>query len=541
LRTPWLDVAVAGGLAAMALLLALPTFGPTTIWRDDAWTALTIKTEGVSEFFLVAANAPGFAALLKGWVGLVGFDEWKAQLVPLLFAVATPALFYGILVWRGLERVAAAAGAFLLAVSPEFLVHAARLKQYTLDTFCVVGLLGLAWWLLDDVKSARRWRVVAAGGIVALVLSSPSVLFLVAALGTGLIGLWLEDRSRLRVALPPIAVAGACTVLWWLLVLRPAVSPTLTSYWEASFVPIDNGPKDAAIASVVAARRFLEGAVAIREAEAALVLFAGAYLVVLWRRALLGLLLLAPLGIAFVLAMLEIAPLGTGRTDIYLYPAVMAAVAVAVDALAREARRATGIAVVASAGLLLLNTPTPVYPIDDVAPLVAEVEARSSAADAIVAYPLAAFQVALYTNLPINFSRSDETATGFRLRSPRENLSLPTESWQRDPLNFASAIKRVRKANDSVWVIVTARDDTIVFPTAPPGASATEQFVHYREASALPFRLRAIRDAFAVGDGPKARSITVERYVDRLMRNAGYRKVGPVSLRTDASLTHWRR
>jgi len=538
----WLDVSITALLAATTLFLILPAFGTSTLWRDDAWTTLTMKTGGVSEFFLVAANAPGFAAMLKAWLAAVGFDEWKAQLVPLVFAVATPPLLYIVLVRRALGRVGAATGALLMAVSPDFLTNAARVKQYTLDAFCVVCVLGLALWLLDDVTSAKRWRTLAVGGVAALVFSSPSVVFLVAALGTGLLGLLMQDRTRLRVALLPVAAAGTCTALWSFLVLRPAVTPALTLFWEAAFVPLDDGPRQAVIATVVTARRFVHGAISISQAEAAAAVLAGAYLIVLWRRALLGLLLLAPLAIAFVLAVLKIAPLGTGRTDIYLYPAVMAAVAIAVDTLAKRARRATGIAAVAAVAALIVSAPRPAYPLDDVAPLVAEVEARSTPADAIVTYPFASYQFALYTKLPLDVSRTNVTATGFRLRFPQGNIFVPTESWPRDALNFAATMERVRRRHDSVWVIVSAKGDPVAYPAARPGASGTERFSAYREEYALPFELRALRQAFA-GDHVPAnlRQTTVQQYVDRLMRRAGYRRSTPSRVRAGASLTHWQR
>jgi len=83
--------------------------------------ALLTKRDGLPEFCLVGVTAPGFAGLLKGWLALVGLDESRAQLLPLLFAVAAPALLYVILVRRGVMRVAAWFGANLFAISPAFL------------------------------------------------------------------------------------------------------------------------------------------------------------------------------------------------------------------------------------------------------------------------------------------------------------------------------------------------------------------------------------------------------------------------------------
>ncbi len=542
LHGAWLDVAIAGVLAATTLVLAVPAFGTSTLWRDDAWTALTIKTDSVSEFLLVAVNAPGFSALLKGWLAVVGFDEWKAQLLPLTFAVATPPLLYIVLVRRGLVRVAAASGGFLLAVSPEFLTHATRVKQYTLDAFVVVCLLGLSWWLLDDVTSARRWRLLALGGGIALVLSSPSVVYLAVGLGTGLLALLREDRLRLRVALAPIAAAGVFVALWYLFVLRPAVASALTLFWQGWFIPLDEGLKQALIGGIVAADRFLEGTISLENVEVLALLFAAAYLVALARRPFVGLLLLGPLAIAFVLAMLELAPIGTGRTDSYLYPAPLAAVALAVDALARRARLATAVAALAGAVALLILAPTPTYRLDDVSPLVAEVEARASPQDAIVTYPLAGYQYALYTSQTVDFRRTDATATGFRVGVRRKSGFVLTEAWPRDTLLFAAAIADLGRTHDSVWVVVPAPNDRAVLPPASRGATKFQQFRHRWEAFALPFGLRAIRRAYGLESvPPELRDLTIQEYVGRVMHEAGYRRTEPALVRTGASLSHWRR
>jgi len=476
----------------------------------------------------------------RPWLVLAGFDEWTAQVIPLLFAVAAPPLLYIVLVRRGLERVAAAMGGLLLAVSPGFLGHATRVKPYTLDAFVAVCLLGVAWWLLDDAASGRRWRLLAVAGGIALVLSSPSAVYLAAALGTGLLALARRDCSQLRVAFAPVAAVCAFAALWYVLVLRPAVSPALTLFWESAFVPLDDGPRETVLATIVAVQNFARGAISIREAEPAVAIFAVAYGVALWRRPFVGLLLLAPLAIAFVLAMLEVAPVGTGRTDIYLYPAPFAAVAVALAALARTARALANVVALASAASLLMLAPKPAYPLEDLAPLVATLEANLSSSDAIVTYPFASYPFALYTTLPVDFTGTDVTATGFRLHVRRQNTFVPTESWPRDPLNFAVAVDRLEERDDSVWVLVGSTPDPIIYPTPGTRASGLERSRGRREVSAFPFGRRAIRQAFG-DDVALPRGVTLPQYVDRVMRNAGYRKAAPTLVRTEASLTHWLR
>ncbi len=156
--------------------------------------------------------------------------------------------------------------------------------------------------------------------------------------------------------------------------------------------------------------------------------------------------------------------------------------------------------------------------------------------------PLASYQFDLYTTLPIDFRGTDATLTGFRVDVRRKNTYVPTEAWPRDPLHFAETIARVRRRHNSVWVIVTPTREPLIPTLAPQGASDRDRFRHRWEAFMFPFHIQALRQGFGIaGVPPQLRMITLQQYVDGVMRRAGYRRAGTPVVRPLASLTHWRR
>lgn len=500
---------IAGLLGVTALVAYVRALGPSSLWRDDAWVALVTKADGLAEFRLVAVTAPGFSALLKGWFALVGFDEWKAQLVPLAFAVAAPALLYLVFVRHGIGRLPAATGALVLLAAPQVLIQSTRLKQYTLDELVAVCLLALTWSLLEHVTSRRRWWTLALAGIAAFVLSSLSVVLLATALAVCLVALLRTDRSQPAAALVPTASAAAFAVAWWLVVLRPAVSTGLELYWTENYVVLDHGLEEAARSVVRVCSGFVRRSSSVGLAVTPFLL--GAFVVTFRRERMLGVALFAPLVAAFVLAVLHAAPFGTGRTDIYLYPALATAVAIAVHSAAGAAggrRFLVPIAFAASVlllGLGVARTPDR-YPIEDVRPLVAHVEARARPSDGIIAFPLAAFAYGLYASSPVDFVRNEAAATGFSLRLGRPGAFVTGETYPHDLEHFAALARRA-SGRPVLWTVVSSPAQTV--------------------------------DALGEVD-PSRRDQTIEQYVAGILRSRGYR--GQTILRTDGGvLVRWQR
>jgi hypothetical protein len=312
--------------------------------------------------------------------------------------------------------------------------------------------------VLERRDDGRRWWVFAGVSLAAAVLSSAAIVFVVSGTVVATIALWRAHGARaLRVALLPAGVLAAFLAGWWALVLRPANNPKLHDFFAGRYVTLDEGPGTAYAESARAVKRVLTEAIAL-PGGLVLVLVLVAAAVALWRRPAVGFLLLVPLGVALVLAALDTVPLGTGRTDIYLFPALAMLVAVAFDELGRVFLPAAIAVALALGGLWIVGRDTPRrYPHEDIAPLVRQIDAASSPADAILIYPHANFAYGLYTSEPIELVESDNYATGFQVRVLRPHVFLPDPHW-RDPSMYAPTIERI--AQDTVWFVAThARKD----------------------------------------------------------------------------------
>ena len=161
----WVDLAFVLALVGVAAALRATRLPAPGLWHDDAWVGVVNRADTFEEIRLVGLTSPGYTFLLKGWLSLFGFTELNAQLPALVLGIATPPLAYGLLVWKGVHRVAAGTGALLLAVSTVHIRYSDRVKQFTLDGVVSLGLIAVFWWLLDDVRSARRWGWAALAAV----------------------------------------------------------------------------------------------------------------------------------------------------------------------------------------------------------------------------------------------------------------------------------------------------------------------------------------------------------------------------------------
>jgi Dolichyl-phosphate-mannose-protein mannosyltransferase len=454
-RTPaltWVDVAFVLALAGVTVALRATRLPAPSLWFDDAYVGLVTKADTFEEIRLVGLTSPGYAFLLKGWLTLFGFTELNAQLPALLLGVATPPLVYGLLVWRDVQRLAAGMGALLLAVSEVHIQYSDRVKQFTLDGVVSLGLIAVFWWLLDDVRSARRWSAAGLASVGAGLLSTPSFILVTAGFGVSFGLLLVRHRSAYRAALLPTAVTGVFGLVWLVLVVRPAINAPLHDFWGSYYISLD-GPTAAFGDAGLLLQRLIERAVAL-PTGAAVLLVVLATSVVLLRRPVLGLFLVTPVLIAVVLAAAELAPLGGGRIDVYLYPGLAVIVALALDEVAGISRLALAAICAALVGLFAVSyTPADVYPQQDLEPLVAHVQREASPSDGILVYPHASFGFGLYTTWPVDLEPSETWATGFDVRVGRPNVYTPT-NLSRTPLAARAAVREATRLHDRVWFVV---------------------------------------------------------------------------------------
>jgi hypothetical protein len=138
------------------------------------------------------------------------------------------------------------------------------------------------------------------------------------------------------------------------------------------------------------------------------------------------LLVVGPLAVALVLAAAQEAPLGTGRTDIYLYPGLAMAIGLAVDELAGISARLTAAAVAVAVLVTAVSfDPAVAYPKRYARPLVDELNRSAAPSDAILVRPSDDFAFGLYSRWPVTFFRSHDIEPGFVVRVKRNRLFFP--------------------------------------------------------------------------------------------------------------------
>jgi hypothetical protein len=443
------DVLVAIAIAAAAAWLRRRQLGPPSLWLDDAWPALVSKV-GWIHVPEVGLTAPGFAAILKLWLDVTGFTATKAQSVAFTFGIAGPALIWLLCIARGLGRPAAALATVILVTAPADIVYSARVKQYTLDTVLVIGLLCLGWRLITAAQENGRWIQFTIAAIVATAISSALV---PVACGGYVAGLFVARRAGRDVAVRLARYLGAYGVfgaVWWLVMLRPRLGPALHQYWRAFYFQTNN-PVDFAKSVVRMPTRFDMGFADIPGGFVIVLVLAAAVVCWKWNRDA-AMLLFTPLLLAVVLSLLQLAPLGTGRTDLYLYPILAVVLAVGASEVIRRAKFPglflVGVVVVA----LVASATTPsAYPQEDMKRAVQMLAGQAQPGDTVMVYYGGKYAFALYSPWPISVSPTKRETNGFDVRIHRSHtVLLPS---YHDRTLYPATVKRLSANVKRLWLI----------------------------------------------------------------------------------------
>jgi hypothetical protein len=353
-------------------------FTSLDLWFDDAWAAAPARV-GWAKAIHMVLTAPGYGLALRLWIRLDPTTTWFLQIPSFVISLAAIPVVYGLLRYFRSPRWLALSGALIATVDPILVQYSTRLKEYPFD------LLGACLLL---VLGERVRRAPSPGRLAALTVATVVVLFASAggvavaagvwlALGVGL----LADRRHRRGYLLGAGALVACVLAIWATFLRE-LPPVLNFNWrrrgylfdyrslpllERSISVTFGGFLHGALAYPVEPS-FFRGHTGVHDAPAAIIgiaLFCVAIGVPIWTsiRARSVSAALAPalgLGIAVVLAMADRVPLGDGRTDEALYPALYlclaACVLLAVPTLRALAAKSTvrrAVASVAASALLV--------------------------------------------------------------------------------------------------------------------------------------------------------------------------------------------
>lgn len=419
-------------LLGLALAVRVPALSTSGLYRDDAWPLLATRTD-LGRAVRMGVTTPGFEVFIRTWGGL-GSSTWWAQAPALAASVAAVALAYLLARRLGCRPAAALVAGGVLALAPMAVLFATRVKPYAFDAVSCLMVLALAVRLAER-PGARRWAALAAA-CVAAPLFSASVLpvALTAMAWCGWRGWRADDATgarRLAVAVPTayvVLVAGYATAV------LGNVPPPLRASWASHYV---DGPASARFVL----DEFAAG-IFYRHGPTGPLLLAAVFAGVVWARRDLAPLLLGPVVLAFGLAVVDRAPFGGGRVDVYLYPCVALALAMTVERILAGWRavgsRAPAAAVVVAGAMVVFaatisrnHADHNPYPGADTPGLIAAVRAAMAPGDGVVVAPFTRYAFALYDRPRPEVILSSRYSTGFTVASPDPDvLLLPAEFYE---------------------------------------------------------------------------------------------------------------
>jgi hypothetical protein len=456
-RLRWLIWAALTAVLALTVAVRVPGLTSLGLWRDDAWVALSSRVD-LSTAWHMWFTTPGFHLLERATTSVGSSATWVSQLPPLVFGIAGVPAIYALARFFKLSQRAALAMAVLICVSPPCIIYSTRVKEYTADFLLTCLLLALT-------EAARRQT--RRRQLNALALASVFAFFVSATVAPVIIGLWLvlgffalRDGQVLR----RVAVAGAVAAVGCgavAAVFYHHISPVLANSFNGYYI-VHTSPREFVLSlyhtlwnvfsQFFGISVFTPGEhVAITVALLALAAL-GTYR----KASMFGPALVV--AVAFGLCAAHVAPLGLGRTEIYLYPALLLLwaaganqVVVFVGGLvSKEVRPMVwpyALAAALVAGLLVYHgaQSAPLYPSTDVKGLVAKMEKVEVQGDRIVVGELMRYPWALYEDNPPHIEFGSDWSAGFTVLSTNPHVYIvPSEVYERgfDPSRWASGMSR---------------------------------------------------------------------------------------------------
>ena len=496
---PWLwlsplEWAGITGLLALGIWTRATGFSAYDLWFDDAWAALPAKVP-LSTANHMVTTTPAYSLALREWLQLSpGSTAW-AQVPSFVAGLAGIVAIFALLRYFAFRQPLPWLGALLVAVGPITSTYSTRVKEYAADLLVACALLYLAeqWRRQPSVKRSIAITSVSSLGLLLsaqtlLVTAGVGVLLVVAAL--------IEPHRRRQVAgiLGGIALTGLFgEVLWF-----RHIVPQLKLNWKAKGYMLDLSSLHAAYFSIVhmlaglghgltglpipfsfVGGEVLAGSVvlaAITGLVLVLILFRPIWQTVKQFRQLPGPLFAAAVIVigAFGGAIIGATPLGGGRTDEVLYPAIILLLAGALQPLVdraftsetklrhvRAALTAVLVAVLGSYGL----THQSVYPDLDLKGVVAQLGTSLQPGDAIIVDGYASFTWANNDEAPwaVSFHQGGIVwPMGFHVVSRDPRTTMSNEYLQPD-----RQVMRVLRTKHRLWYVgVTIGASS---PNAPAG------------------------------------------------------------------------
>lgn len=466
-RHEWALLVVIAAVGAVARL----GFSQGTLFRDDAWVALTTRVPlGTAARMVV--TTPGFVLAERVWIGWFPHSVPMEQLPTYLASVAGIVAVGRLAQWWGLSAPASLVAAGVIAVASSDVIYATRVKPYAFDLLGAVLVL----WLVERVRregdAAAPWLAAASIAVCAFSLTPvPLVLGVWVALG---VDAAVRHRLGARLVAAGAATALGLGALW--LAVRGGVSTRLRASWHGYYLVVTS--PHGLIHSV---RQITNGLVAgigvttpaiglhgLGTLDRVAIVILVACGLVAWRRQLLC---IAAIAGAVILSIPTLVPLGTGRTDAYLYPVLALLIAEGATVIWHVVRRAPDkialvvvAASIAFAGLLgadrVLHRPS--YPGGNFAAVAALVRGDLKKGELVVIGGTARWPWAFYDVHRVRIRFSDLYNNGYTTLSDDPRVIVvpgtPIEG------GYASAVRRTTARVAGHCVLYVESND---WPTMP--------------------------------------------------------------------------
>jgi hypothetical protein len=415
----WPALGALAALTAIATWVRLPGLTRLGLYTDDAWAAMSARV-GLGTAIRMGVTTPGYSLAERSWIQLRPASVAWAQLPALILGIAAVIAMYALARWYRLPRWLALAAALVVATGPVTVAYSSHVKEYSADFVLACMLLVLA-----EASRRSRASVRLLGGLTVMSIGaffiSASVATVIAAVWAALLIDGVADPERRRRVLTSGAVAAAACGLIALVLLRD-LPPSLHGFWQdRGFFPQTSSAGAVvaslhdAVSSVFGGLGLWRGRVppgilsdmAVGPARTMVFLVAAGLVVA---GLFTGRRTIAPAFVLFAsLAAwaVSVVPLGTGRTDVVVYPALLLLIALGVHHLtalvgswlpvhgpARIGLQAVGgLVLVACAAILVLQPGVrrEHYPAVDSRSLAAHISADHRPDDLIMVAPGARF------------------------------------------------------------------------------------------------------------------------------------------------------
>jgi hypothetical protein len=356
-----LRVALLAAITLIGAFARAPGLGAHGLYYDDAWFALASRVDLGSALNL-SVTTPGFTLVEALWIRILPHSDTWAQMLPWLLGVATPLAAYVLGRTLRLAHYACIVMAAIVAISPAAIEYSVRVKEYEADFLLAALILVLVETTRRSERTSQRLAVLAVVSIVSVSMSASTEAVVVGA-WIGFAVCALVDRRRTRAILAWSGATIFATVGLTLFITRAAPT-SLTTYWQWQdrlFGSPDSWSHFRTVVGLSVAG-LLHGVVgtplpAAPTAFLLTLLVILGVLVLLWltwpaiaavrgrdgQAPDLGLLPAAFVtAVAVILFLAGKVPLGTGRTDLVLYPALLLLVGRGLERLVGAARRVLG-------------------------------------------------------------------------------------------------------------------------------------------------------------------------------------------------------